>query len=141
MYEVPDERGRVRVLVAIEPRSYGQVIGKALQKLRPHLFVVVVEPENLLSEAERLCPELLFSHLSGPEMPVDGVGAWVELSVEPGRPSRACVNGRVKEFEDTDLDDLLALVDESERQSREPAGSLLTDRPAHDGRPRASGEY
>jgi hypothetical protein len=30
----------LRVVVAIEPRSYRQVIGRALRALRPHLEVV-----------------------------------------------------------------------------------------------------
>ena len=106
-------------MIAIEPRSYGQVIGNAIQKLRPHLDVVVVEPENLVSEAEVLHPELLFSHLQDPEMPTGEVGAWVELSVEPDRPSTACVDGRLKELTNLNLNGVLALVDEAERYFRE----------------------
>ena len=102
-------------MIAIEPRSYGQVIGNAIHKLRPHLDVVVVKPENLVSEAEALHPELLFSHLRGAEMPTGKVGAWVELSVEPDRPSTACVGGQLKELSNLNLDGLLALVDEAER--------------------------
>ena len=108
--------GYLRILIAIEPRSYGQVIGSAIQNLRPCLEVVVVEPENLVSEAERLRPELLFSHLKGSEMPVGGVKAWVELSVEPERPSAARVDGRLEEFTNPNLDDLLSIVDEAERR-------------------------
>lgn len=105
----------MRILIAIEPRSYGQVVGNALRKLRPHLEVVVVEPEELVPEAERLCPELLFSHLRYSEMPAGSVGAWVELSVEPDRPSVACVDGQIKELVNLDLDGLLAIVDEAEQ--------------------------
>ena len=108
MYE-----GEFIILIAIEPRSYGQVIGNAIEKLRPRLKVVVVEPEYLVSEAERLHPELLFSHLRGPEISAGEVGAWVELSVEPDRPSTACIDGQVKELTSLDLDDLLSIVDEA----------------------------
>lgn len=102
------------ILIAIEPRSYGQVVGKTIERLRPHLEVVVADPEDLVPEAERLRPELLFSHLPGTEMPADRVGAWVELSVEPGRPSKACVDGRIKELTNADLNELLSIVDEVE---------------------------
>ena len=106
----------MRVLVAIEPRSYGQVIGNAIQKLRPRLEVVVVEPEDLVAEAERLRPELLFSHLRGSEMPFGEAQAWVELSVEPDRPSAARVDGRVEELVNPGLGDLLSIVDEAQRR-------------------------
>lgn len=109
----------MRILIAIEPRSYGQVIGNAIQKLRPHLEVVVAEPEDLVSEAERLHPELLFSHLQDPEMPIGKVKAWVELSVEPDRPSTACVDGSVKELSNLDLNGVLKIVDEAEKYFRE----------------------
>ena len=109
----------LRILIAIEPRSYGQVIGNAIQKLRPHLEVVVVKPEDLVSEVECLRPGLLFSHLSGLEMPIDEVEAWVEISVEPDRPSVANVDGRPQEFDDLDLDGLLSIVDEAKRYSED----------------------
>ncbi len=105
----------MRILISIEPRSYGQVIGNAIRELRPHMEVVVVEPEDLVVEAERLRPELLFSHLRGSEMPVGEVRAWIELSVEPDRPSGARVDGRLKELVNPDLDDLLSIVDEAEQ--------------------------
>ena len=112
----------MRILIAIEPRSYGQVIGNAIQKLRPHLEVVVVEPEDLVFEAEYLRPQLLFSHFPGSEMPVNEVGAWVELSVEPNRPSVASVNGQLQELADLDLNGLLSIVDKAEKYSRNGHG-------------------
>ena len=109
----------MKVLIAIEPRSYGQVIGNAIEKLRPHLEVVVVEPEDLVPEVEQVRPELLFSHLQGPNLPVDGVAAWVELSVEPDRPSTASVDGKIKQIVDMELEDLLSIVDEAEKHHPE----------------------
>ena len=90
-----------------------------MEKLRPHLEVVVVEPEDLVSEAERLHPEMLFSHLRGSEMPTHHVGAWVALSVEPDLPSVTSVDGSPREIENLDLDGLLAIVDEAERHLEE----------------------
>ena len=49
----------MRVLMAIEPRSYREVIGEAIRGLRPHLEVVIVEPDALEPEMARLDPELV----------------------------------------------------------------------------------
>ena len=133
----------MKILIAIEPRSYGQVVGNAIEKLRPRLEVVVVEPEDLVPEAERLRPELLFSHLRGPDMPTAEVQSWVEISVEPDRASTASVNGEVKEIADLDLDGLLSLVDEAEKYQRERASTTVSadavaphSAPPHAGRPK-----
>jgi hypothetical protein len=40
----------MRVLMAIEPRSYREVIGEAIRGFRPHLEVAIVEPEALEPE-------------------------------------------------------------------------------------------
>ncbi len=106
----------MRILISIEPRSYGQVVGSAIQLLRPHLEVVVVEPEDFVPEAERLRPELLLSHLRGSEIPSGRVKAWIELSVEHGRPSAACVDGSIKVLADPNLDDVLSIVEEAEQR-------------------------
>ena len=116
----------MRILIAIEPRSYGQVIGNAIERLRPRLEVVV-EPEDLVPEAEHLRSELLFSHLRGSDMPAGEVRSWVELSVEPDRPSTACVNGQLKKITELDLDGLLSIVDEAERHFKRPASSASSD--------------
>lgn len=94
--------GSLRILVSIEPCSYGQAIGNAIRELRPRQEVVVVEPEDLVAEAERLRPGLLFSHLADAEVSVGEVQAWVELPVEPDRPSAARVDGRVEELTNPD---------------------------------------
>jgi len=49
----------MRVLMAIEPRSYREVIGAAIRGLRPHLEVVIVDPDALEPEMARLDPELV----------------------------------------------------------------------------------
>lgn len=109
----------MRILIAIEPRSYGQVTGNAIERLRPHLEVVVVEPEDLVPEAERLRPELLFSHLRDAERLAEEVGAWVELSVEADRPSTVCLNGQLRKVNNLELDALLSIVDEAEKYFEE----------------------
>jgi hypothetical protein len=48
-----------RILLANEPRLYRDVIAGALRAVRPHLEVIVVEPEDLDREVVRLAPDLV----------------------------------------------------------------------------------
>ncbi len=50
------------VLVAIEPRSYRQVIGRTIQALRPRVEVVVLDPDMLEAVVARLEPDLVFAN-------------------------------------------------------------------------------
>lgn len=49
----------MRILVAIEPRSYREAIGYAIRHLRPRHEVVIAEPETLSEKIVRLDPELV----------------------------------------------------------------------------------
>jgi hypothetical protein len=102
----------MRVLMAIEPRSYREVIGEAIRGLRPHLEVVIVEPEMA-----RLDPELVIC--SQPSIAAaNGRTAWIEFRPY-GQPAvRTYVGGRYFELEEVELEDLLAAVDEAERLAR-----------------------
>ena len=105
------------VLVAIEPRSYRQVIGKAIRSLRPHVEVIVLEPDTLGAGIRRLDPELVFANRPDTFAPT-GRSAWVEFHPYEQPPARICLAGRRRELETVELDDLLSLVDEAEELSR-----------------------
>ena len=111
----------LRVVVAIEPRSYRQVIGRALQALRPHLEVVVLDPGTLEAGVARMEPHLVFADRpnafalrGGPA----GSPVWVEFRPYEKPPARVCLAGRRWELEEVDLPDLLAIVDQTEELSR-----------------------
>ena len=53
--------GGMVVLIAIEPRSYRQVIGQTIQALRPHVELVVLDPDTLGVGVTRLEPDLVFA--------------------------------------------------------------------------------
>lgn len=53
----------MQLIVAIEPRSYRQVIGQAISALRPHVKVTILEPDTLRAGVRRLKPELVFAGL------------------------------------------------------------------------------
>jgi hypothetical protein len=111
----------LRVVVAIEPRSYRQVIGRALQALRPHLEVVVLDPGTLEAGVARMEPHLVFADRPNAFAPRGGpVGSpvWVEFRPYEKPPARVCLAGRRWELEEVDLPDLLAIVDQTEELSR-----------------------
>ena len=107
----------MQVIVAIEPRSYRQTIGQAIQTLRPHIEVVVLEPGTLRAGVERLEPELVFANQPDTFAPT-GRSAWVEFRPYEEPPARISLAGRRWELEAVELSDLLSVVDETEELAR-----------------------
>jgi hypothetical protein len=107
----------MRVLMAIEPRSYREVIGEAIRGLRPHLEVVIVGPDALEPEIARLDPELVI--YSRPSIAAtNGGSAWIEFRPYDQAAARIYVGGRQFELEEVELEDLLSVVDEAEWLAR-----------------------
>ncbi len=119
----PDEP--TKVMVALEPRAYRTTIGRAIQVLRPHLEVTVVEPDELGEEVAHLDPALVISSQPKPATS-EGGPAWVELRPYDEASARVCIGGRCTRLYEPNLDDLLSVVDEAQRLSRTPPGALLT---------------
>jgi CheY-like chemotaxis protein len=110
-------RGRMVVLVAIEPRSYRQVIGQTIQALRPHVEVVVLDPDTLGRGSPRWSP--ISSSRTGPTPSRPGrARTWVEFRPYEEPPARVCLAGRRWELEEVELSDLLSIVDRTEELSR-----------------------
>ena len=105
------------VLIAIEPRSYRQVIGQAIQALRPHMEVVVLDPDTLGAGVTRLDPDLVFANRPDDSAPT-GSPAWVEFRPYEEPPAKVCLAGRTWELEAVELSDLLSIVDEAEELAR-----------------------
>jgi hypothetical protein len=105
----------VRVLVALELRTYREAIASALQHSRPRAAVSVSDPEDLDSEMERVEPHVVICSQS--TQPVrDGALGWVKLLIV-GQELRAVVN--VKGLASTivsniHLSQLVALIDRAE---------------------------
>jgi hypothetical protein len=109
----------MRILVAFEDdyRVYADALAKAIRAARPHLDVAMVGLEPLLTEVARLDPHLIICSSPNPaaEQQEEGKLAWVELSVDPHRPSRFCVSGRRWESLNPSLEELLGVVEETEQ--------------------------
>jgi hypothetical protein len=116
----------MQLVVAIEPRSYRQVIGEAIRALRPHVEVTVLEPGTLGAGIVRLEPELVFADQPdtfGPEGGPTCRTAWVEFRPYEEPPARVCLAGRRWELEVVELSDLLSIVDQTEELTRTARGS------------------
>ena len=98
-------------MVAIEPRVYRHAIAAVIGGLRPKLDVRVVEPEEIVEEAERLDPHLVLC--SRPEPRRRGRSrSWVEFHPYADEPKvRIRIEDQWSVLGDADLDDLLAIVD------------------------------
>ena len=101
----------MRIVLAVEPRSYREAIGSAIRGLRPHLEVKIVEPGVLASEVARLDPDLVVCGAPDTVVP-NGRYAWVDY-----RPyddwAEVCLDGRRSKLAEVQLDDLLSIVDET----------------------------
>lgn len=98
------------IVLANEPRSYREVIAAAIQSLRPHLEVLVVEPESLDSVVTSLSPDLLICSTLTETLRREA-RAWVELY--PGGEQLATVSlgGTIYTSEGLELEQLLSVVD------------------------------
>ena len=108
----------MQVLVAIEPGLYRQVIGEAIRTLRPHVEVCVLEPDTLEDEVGRTEPDLVFASRPYSYRVPNKRTAWVEFLPYEHPPARICLAGRRWELETVGLDDLLSIVDETEKLVR-----------------------
>jgi hypothetical protein len=108
-------RNRVRILVAIEEdyRSYREVIAGAIGAIRPQFEVATAGVGALDEEVKRFDPHLVICSLPATSGSVERM-AWLELSLDPHRPSVVCVGGRHTEVHNPLLDTLLEVIDQVE---------------------------
>lgn len=118
----------MRVLIAVEERYriHGDALGAAVEALRPHLQVVVAELKDLESLMSLLEPEVVICSRSTPTEPATSALAWVELSVEPDRPTRVRVGKRCWDISNPTLQEVLAII-----QSAEALAEARTDINSH----------
>ena len=94
-----------------EYRSYREVIAGAIGAVRPRFEVATAGVEALDEEVKRFDPHLVICNL--PPASVERI-AWVELSLDPIRPSVVRVGGRCTEVRNPVLDTLLGVIDQIE---------------------------
>jgi hypothetical protein len=107
----------MRVIIAIEPRAYGQTIGYTVRALRPRYAVATVDPDLLGDEVERRCPDLVLCSLPRPITLGEGP-TWVEFRPYARPGEQISVNGRRLRLESVEFADLLSIFDEAESSLR-----------------------
>ena len=78
---------------------------------------MLVQARRLAGEAERFDPHLVVSGLPNTVDP-GGRAAWVTLSEDPDGPSEVCVAGRRRGARNPRMEELLAIIDETEELVR-----------------------
>ena len=106
----------VRILVAIEPQMYGEVLAFHIRQERPLSEVVLASSQTLWAEAERTRPHLIIANAVSPELKEKSSFLWVEVSMADGLVANISVNGHSTTIEDVSLEDLVAVVDKAEEE-------------------------
>ena len=108
----------MRVLAAFEEthRAYADAIVSVLRSTYPYLEVLTVAGlRELRAQLARFDPHLLISISHAvPLNSRQGRLSWVELSVDPNRPSRICIDGQRWESLNPSLAELLEVVEQTE---------------------------
>lgn len=102
----------VRVLVALEPFMYREVLAATLFHRRPTAEVALARAEDLNDELDRFRPHLVVAS-EVPESVRDSEIFWMELNTEsPGRArAEVCANGYSGSLENATMGDLLEVVE------------------------------
>lgn len=96
-----------------EYRAYREVIAAGIGARRPDIEVTTAGLDQLEGELARLDPEVVVC--SRPDPTGSGVRlAWVELPLDPTRPTKISLGGRHSESTNPVLEELLAVLDEAE---------------------------
>ncbi len=107
----------VRILVAVNPRMYREVLALSLHQHRPDAEVLLCLPEALDREIGRFKPHLVVlddNHGAAPDG-LSGVLYRVEILLGASMDARIGVDGQAREVTDICTEDLLAVVDEAEK--------------------------
>ena len=108
----------MRILVAFEDtyRAYGDALAKAIRSAYPRLEVLEIAGlRELQAQVALFDPHLLIS-ISHTVPLANGHGrfSWVELCVDPNRPSLICIDGQRRESLNPSLRELFDVLEQTE---------------------------
>ncbi len=102
--------GRMRILVANEPRSYREVMAAAILLLRPGCDVITVDPNDLDGVVTRLRPEVVMcSRLTLAVL--NGATSWMLLYPDGESGAVCSVDGHHRPIAVVEFGEILALID------------------------------
>ena len=111
----------LRVLVAIEPRMYREVLAFHISQERPLSEVTLASSQSLQTQAEHTRPHLIIANEVPPELKEEPFSSSyflfrVEVRVENGLVASVSANGYSDTIHDVSLQDFLAVVDKAEEE-------------------------
>lgn len=112
---------KLRALIAVEPRTYREVLFEALCRLRPQLEINTVEPDALDVEVERFHPHLVVCSRKE-KILQGGPLTWVTLYPDDENMAEICTAGGCATIVGIGFDDFLSVVDGTEFLHRSTAG-------------------
>ncbi len=92
-------------------RTYREMIAATLRIRRPDAEVKSATLGALEKELERFDPQVVFCGGRKEEVGSGGRTAWIELSLDPTRPTKISVGGRYSELVNPTLEKLLEAID------------------------------
>jgi hypothetical protein len=105
----------VRILVAIEPLMYREVIALHFRQEHPRSEVVLASKQTLRAEAERISPHLILANEVPLELKERGV-FWVEMPTGDVPVATISADGYSGTIHKVSLQDLLAVVDRADEE-------------------------
>ena len=110
------DANHMRILIALAPLMYRQTLALTLKGRRPpHDEVLIAAPQALNREASRFHPHLVVCNDNASEVEV-AVPCWVVIRFHDGMDATVSISGQSSRlFQDIGIDDLLEVIDETER--------------------------
>jgi hypothetical protein len=106
----------MRVLLAVAPTMYRQVLAHNLRRTRPEDEVRLVEPRSLEREAASFRPHLIVCNDDAPEVREGSVPSWVVIRYHDSLSASVFLEGQGSHLiQDIELEDLLGVVEQTER--------------------------
>jgi hypothetical protein len=103
----------MRVLIAITPAMYQQILALFLKERRPSAEAETTDLANLNPEVERFGPDLLICHKTSTEVR-KGVFSWIEIRYTDSMDAIVSIERKATRIEDVKIEDLLATLHETE---------------------------
>ena len=107
-----------------EYRAYRDVVSAGIQALRPGTEVVTVELEDLEEALARFDPQLVVCGNRHYTEQLFCGSPWIELSMDPTKPTKFFIDGDVSEHTNPTLDTMLSVIDELKRRVAQASNQL-----------------
>jgi hypothetical protein len=114
-----EEWTEIKIIIAFEDEfhAYQGTLAAAIRILRPEAEVVTTRPDKISWVAKRFGPDIVIGNPCK-DTDLEGVPAWIELSLDPAQLTKVSVDGEYSEIANPTLDKLLAIIEEVAQLTR-----------------------